>query len=135
MDCINKNPKISVIVVTYNSETVIERCVSGLYEGLHSGFIELIIVDNKSDDNFYLRQFENVNGIKLIYKDKNVGFSSGNNIGVTHANVKSDYILFLNPDVFINNLLLKNRFYKKMELKKTQMLQFLHQFYLVFQIH
>jgi GT2 family glycosyltransferase len=46
-----------------------------------------------------------------------MGFSSGNNIGVAHADKNSDYILFLNPDVFIDNKLLENIF-KKMESKE-----------------
>lgn len=116
---LKKSLKISVIVVTHNSMKFIDKCVSGLEKSLDNGFIELIIVDCKSDDSSYLDNFKNRLGIKLIRLKNNVGFSKGNNLGVSHINNKSKYILFLNPDAFVSDNLL-NKIYKKMESQEFQ---------------
>ncbi len=116
---LKNSPKISVIVVTHNSMKFIDKCVSGLERSLDNGFIELIMVDCKSDDSSYLDKFRNRRGVKLIQLNNNVGFSKGNNLGVSQINNKSKYILFLNPDAFVNDNLL-NKIYKKMESQEFQ---------------
>ena len=92
---IYRDPRISIIIVNWNTGFLLEKCLESL-RSFGDGFIKsIIVVDNNSNDqsqtcsNF----FENV---KLISLDKNYGFAKACNIGAKHC--QSDYFLFLNPD-------------------------------------
>jgi GT2 family glycosyltransferase len=92
--------KIFAIVVTYNGEQWIEKCLNSLQNSSIS--IEIIVIDNKSTDKtteIIERKFENVRLIKL---EKNLGFGQGNNIGLRMAlQEKADYVFLLNQDAWI----------------------------------
>lgn len=86
---------ISIIIVTYNSEEDIERCLDSLL-GEDATKIEIIIVDNASKDRTkeILKQYKNK--IKVVYNKKNLGYAEGNNTGFENSRCK--YIFLLNPD-------------------------------------
>ena len=101
--------KISVIIPTYNSGDFL----TGLLDSLRSqtiGFdnIEVIFVDDKSDDEKTLELLEDFNSydnVKVIYKDSNSGYpGEGRNIGVREAS--GEFVIFTdhddsyNPDAF-----------------------------------
>jgi GT2 family glycosyltransferase len=61
---------------------------------------EVIIIDNGSQETFnkkLLQDFQNLQ-INFVQLSQNIGFSSGNNLGVKHAEGK--YIITLNADAF-----------------------------------
>jgi GT2 family glycosyltransferase len=65
---------------------------------------EIIVVDNYShDDSMKMLQDDAI--IKKIYRQKNHGFASSCNLGFNHIN--SEFILFLNPDCFIEKHTIK----------------------------
>lgn len=86
---------LSVIIVSYNSNDVLEKCLKSLQKSTLENF-ETIVVDNASKDNpkDLVGKF---NGVIFIRNDENLGFSKANNIGIKIA--KGNYILFLNPDM------------------------------------
>lgn len=87
-------PKVSVIIVSYNSENFIEKCVTSVLKNINFG--ELIILDNSSTDKT-VEVLEKFSGkIKLIKSSENLGFSKGNNRGAKEAS--GEYLFFLNPD-------------------------------------
>ncbi|WP_300705006.1 glycosyltransferase [Bacteroides sp.] len=92
--------KLSVVIVTYNSLTLLKECLSSLYKynDIYS-LLEVIIVDNKSDDFLELNSFvtSEYSSIHIIRNDKNGGYGQGNNVGINAA--KGDIILIMNPDV------------------------------------
>ena len=70
----------------------------------------VIIVDNNSSDSIYLNcinDFFNLN-IQLIKLDDNLGFAEGNNIGYNTLKNKCEFILFLNPDAFLEKNYIKH---------------------------
>ena len=88
---------MSVIVVTFNSDQEVGRCIKEL-EHTHVS-IETIVVDNASTDG----TVERLKGLELvvpnlraIYNLQNAGLARANNQGATLAQGK--YILILNPD-------------------------------------
>ncbi|MCD5324129.1 MULTISPECIES: glycosyltransferase family 2 protein [Pontibacillus] len=89
---------ISVVIVTWNCERVITDCLKSLEQYLPNS--EVIIVDSNSQDKT-CKVIEDLKqgNIRLIKLNENVGFSKGNNIGVSYA--KNENILLLNPDTVL----------------------------------
>lgn len=87
--------KVSVIVVSFNSEDFIEKCVTSLLRNLPKNG-EIIVCDNASEDKTVekLRKFKSA--IKLIESSENLGFSKANNLAAKQA--LGEYLFFLNPD-------------------------------------
>ncbi|PXW17135.1 MULTISPECIES: glycosyltransferase family 2 protein [unclassified Chryseobacterium] len=91
---------VKIIIVNYNSEKWIDRCLSSIDQ---AGLIkDTIIIDNAStDDSLHLieRSFPQVELIKL---SSNLGFGQANNIGIKKAyDQGSDYVFLMNQDVYI----------------------------------
>jgi len=79
-----------VVIVTYNSAGVIERCLDSC------GSLRVVVVDNASQDN--TREIvERRGAVKLIRNLTNRGFADAVNRGV--AELDNGLILVLNPDV------------------------------------
>lgn len=93
--------KVSVVIVTYNSEKHIFDCLSALYKYNDIGdFLEVIIVDNCSNDFLSLQQklLEKYNSrLRIISNTKNGGYGQGNNVGIKFAT--APIIMIMNPDV------------------------------------
>lgn len=94
-----RNPKISIIIVTYNSEKVIMQCINSILTQKYDNY-EVIIIDGGSKDRT-VELVKKIKGVRLINIKKNMGFSKLNNIGVKSA--KGEYLLFLNPDTEITD--------------------------------
>lgn len=94
----DRSPKVSIIIVTYNSAKDIQNCINSVLEQAFESF-EIIIVDNASVDNTVNLVQEKYPNLRLIRNQENVGFGGGNNIGVKLA--KGDIIVFLNPDTIV----------------------------------
>ena len=96
-----KSPIVSIIIVSYNTASLTEQCVTHALAstGFKLGQIEIIVVDNNSTDNTPDILAKKYPSIKIIRNNKNLGFGAGNNLGVAHAS--SEYILLLNTDAFL----------------------------------
>lgn len=97
---------VAVIIVTYNSEKFLTKCLDALSGQLNAGD-QLIIVDSASQDTDYLKKAEKAAqsySLELILCKDNVGFCKGNNIGYAHVRPDVDFVLFLNPDLFLTPL-------------------------------
>lgn len=89
------SPLVSVIVVTLNAKDLLKQCLDSLSKQTYPN-IEIILVDNGSDENLAAwaeTQYPESRGIRL---DTNTGFAGGNNVGIRAA--KGDYIALLNND-------------------------------------
>jgi N-acetylglucosaminyl-diphospho-decaprenol L-rhamnosyltransferase len=89
------SPSIVAVVVTYNSELVIEPCVRALL----AQSVRTIVVDNNSQDNGAKKARQL--GATVIKLGENVGFGAANNIGARAA--AAPWVLFINPDAVIAN--------------------------------
>lgn len=95
------NNKIYIILLNYNSADDTIECIESIRENETKLNYEIVVVDNKSQDNS-IQKLEKINNIKLIKSDENNGFASGNNIGIKYAIENgAQYILLLNNDTII----------------------------------
>lgn len=97
-----KNPKVSVIIPSYNYESLIKDAIDSVLCQTFKDF-ELIIVDDGSSDNSinviveYVKKYDNV----FLYTHENNlnnGLSKTIQLGLTHA--KGEYVAFLECDDF-----------------------------------
>ena len=86
---------LTIIIVTFNSSQIIEKCLSHLNLAKYNA----IIVDNASSDNTTQIIETKFPQIKLIKNPKNSGYGRANNIALRL--VETDFALILNPDAFI----------------------------------
>lgn len=91
--------KLSIILVSYNTQQLIEDCLNSLIKHIDISEIELIVVDNNSSDKTVDMIGEKFTNVMLIKNDQNLGFSKANNIGINHS--KGEHILLLNTDTII----------------------------------
>lgn len=91
-------PKVSCIIVNWNGEQFLERCLVALMAQTVPPH-EIILVDNASSDGSVAiaRRFPSV---RLVAQDQNLGFARGNNLAVEMASPQSDWIALINPDAF-----------------------------------
>ena len=85
---------LSVIIVSFNSEHIINRCISSIDKE-----IEIIVVDNSKNKKFKNDIENKFKNVKCILSDKNIGMGAGNNLGL--KNINKDFALILNPDVIL----------------------------------
>jgi len=99
-----KKPKVSIVILTYNSIFELPRCLSSIKDYTHTPY-EVIIVDNASTDG--TREYLQHTSLdaQVILNDENEGFSKGCNRGIKAA--KGEYVLLLNPDTVVTKNWLK----------------------------
>ncbi|MEM6812610.1 MAG: glycosyltransferase family 2 protein [Pseudomonadota bacterium] len=89
-------PDVSVVIPTYNRIKMLEDALSSLYAQTYSGTVEIIVVDDNSQDNTSKSIRENHTDIHLITLTENSGPSAARNRGIKVA--KGRYIAFLDSD-------------------------------------
>ena len=95
------NPLISIIITTYNSERYIESCIKSIIDQRYTlkSLFEIIVIDNSSTDSTVNIIRNNFPQVLLIDNDKNPGYGSANNLGVSLA--KGEYLIIINPDTVV----------------------------------
>ncbi|MBN2410947.1 glycosyltransferase family 2 protein [candidate division KSB1 bacterium] len=100
--------RITVIIVTFNNIGFIVDCLRSLSRALHGNPAQVLIIDNHSTDGTaeYLNRKElsaefEFSGLNVILNNKNAGFTYAVNQGLRQS--QGDYILLLNPDVFLQS--------------------------------
>lgn len=92
--------RVAIIILSWNSKHIIDSCLQGLlkYESC-----KIYIVDNGSVDGSVDYIFSKYPNVKLICLPTNVGFGSGNNVGIKQA-IQDGYDAFflLNNDTIID---------------------------------
>ncbi len=89
-------PLVSVIIVSYNSQSWLEECLDSLAKQTYQP-LEIILVDNHSNDNTVAWITTNHPEIQLIQSSITVSLAQAINAGVEAA--LGTYFLILNPDV------------------------------------
>jgi GT2 family glycosyltransferase len=92
-------PRLSIIIVSYNSRDDLEGCLQSLTTGPPGIDHEIVVVDNMSTDGTpdYVRT--RWPGIRLIDAGGNAGFARANNIGIRQT--FGELVLLLNPDTVV----------------------------------
>ncbi len=91
-------PWLSIITVTFNSSSVIEKLLSSIPKKERDE-VQTIVVDNNSSDNSY-ELAQNL-ADQVIKLDVNLGFGTACNRGASRA--KTNYLFFVNPDCVLES--------------------------------
>jgi GT2 family glycosyltransferase len=89
--------EISIVLVTYNSETIIKNF---LLQNQLQDHKNIIVVDNASRDETVSLIKKIRSDVLVIQSKQNIGFGSAVNLGL--ASNKSEYALVINPDTFLS---------------------------------
>jgi len=90
---------LGVVIVNYNSNDFLRRCLKELFQNTTLDSLEVVVVDNASDDRDFSQLKAAQGPLSVILNDRNVGFAAACNQGLRclHA----DYYLLLNPDCIV----------------------------------
>ena len=97
-------PLVSVIIPTHNQRELLSTCIEGVLRQTTYKNIEIIVVDNRSDDPStveYLAHLSREPRVSVIRDDGEFHFSRINNHAVSYA--KGDLVCFLNNDIQISS--------------------------------
>ena len=92
-------PELSIVIVNYNTREPLRRCLTSIAAQSAGLAVEVIVVDNGSQDGSVTMVREHFPEVKLIVPGYNTWFTGGNNLGINQA--KGEYVLILNPDTVI----------------------------------
>jgi len=91
------NPDLSIIIVCHKGWARLRKCLESLEKFTGNRFTtEVIVVDNRSDDETIKNIEVRFATFNFVYNKVNGGFGNGCNLGAVKA--LGEYLLFLNPD-------------------------------------
>jgi N-acetylglucosaminyl-diphospho-decaprenol L-rhamnosyltransferase len=89
--------RVSAVIVSFNTAPLLERAIQSLVSSAPSvNGLEIIVVDNASEDGSPLMVREKFPDVRLVRLTRNVGFAAGTNMGLRMA--RGEQLLLLNPD-------------------------------------
>jgi len=91
-------PRLSIIIVTFNSRGEIDACLRSLMDGIQIDR-EIVVVDNGSTDGTAAHLRERWPGVRLVALGANLGFARATNVGIQHT--FGALVLLLNPDTTV----------------------------------
>ena len=95
-----KYKKITIVILTYNSEKDIFDCLQTVYQYNDIGDdLEVIVVDNNSlgVDKMFSNIAQIYPNVILVKNSTNAGYGAGNNVGIKIAS--APIVMIMNPDV------------------------------------
>ena len=95
------SPLVSIIIANKDSGSILQQCITSIYEQNAYENFEVLIVENNSTDQATFELYESLQeqheNLRVVtYEQSGFNYSAINNWGVTQAN--GDYLLFLNND-------------------------------------
>ena len=94
--------KVLVIIVSYNFEPWIDRCLGSLRLSQYP--VDIVVIDNGSKDQTVQRIQKDFPEIHLLPQNENLGFGRANNIGMQIALAEGyDFVFLLNQDAWVDS--------------------------------
>jgi len=94
-----KEPLVSIIILNYNAGKLLKNCVKSIFDSDYKN-LEVIVVDNISNDNSHHLCKKEFQQIRLIENKENLGYCEGNNVGIREAN--GEFLVIINPDTEVS---------------------------------
>jgi GT2 family glycosyltransferase len=91
---------ISVIIVSWNARDYLRNCLISIRKTCESCVLEVIVVDNASNDGSPEMVKEEFPEVNLIHAGENLGFARANNLAMKSSN--GAYFALVNSDVIIH---------------------------------
>jgi GT2 family glycosyltransferase len=93
---------VGVVILNWNRMDDTLECVDSIYRSSYTD-LDVIVVDNGSDDGTVTALQDQFQGICIIKNEKNIGYAEGNNRGIKAAIKQNvNYILVLNNDTLVD---------------------------------
>jgi GT2 family glycosyltransferase len=92
-------PRLSIVIVTFNSAAEIDACLSSLSAHASTIDLETIVVDNASSDGTGAAVGQRWPAVRVFDAGGNLGFARASNLGIRQTS--GDLILLLNPDTLV----------------------------------
>jgi len=96
---------LSIIIVNWNTRQLLGRCLSSLAQSSDGMQLEVIVVDNNSEDDSVEYVAQHFSEVQIIRNNCNRGFAAASNQGIAIARGRN--ILFLNSDTIVHKGALK----------------------------
>lgn len=96
---------VSIVIVNWNGEKYLKKCIESLLKQSYSN-IEIIIIDNDSSDDSVDIINNNFKDKLKLFLNKNTGYAGGSNKGIELS--KGEFIVIANPDVVFEKNYIKN---------------------------
>jgi GT2 family glycosyltransferase len=90
---------LSVVIVNWNARELLLKCLTSVYETIHTLRFEVWLVDNASTDGSVTAAEERFPKIRVIQNSRNLGFAAANNQALRQ--IKGRYALLINTDVVV----------------------------------
>jgi len=103
------NRTAAIIIVNHNTGTILKECINSVLQYEDKDNLEIIIIDNYSNDNSRLiisELTQKHNFISSIFTDSIISFSAANNLGIVKSG--SEFVLIMNPDIIFTEPLLES---------------------------
>jgi GT2 family glycosyltransferase len=95
----NTNPLVSILILNWNGEQHIHKCLDYLFKQSY-GNTEIIIIDNNSNDGSIEKIISKFQNLVIIRNKENFGYAFGMNQGICAAS--GEFIIPLNQDVCLH---------------------------------
>jgi len=99
MNSDNSTPKVSVVILNYNTSGLLELLIPFVQASIYQNF-EIVVIDNASSDDSVQMLAEKFVDVKVIVHEENLGFAEGYNRGL--AQLETPYWILLNSDVEVD---------------------------------
>ncbi len=90
-------PELDIIIVNWNTEDHLRRCLESLKQPLYEGRVKVTVVDNASADGSVQMVQAEFPWVELIASETNLGFGRANNLALKQAD--GEFALLLNSDI------------------------------------
>ena len=97
----NYQEKLTVIIVAFHSNAIIESLINQLDQS-----IKILIIENSNDLKLKSKLEEQYSNVEVIIPDKNIGVGAAINIGL--KNTKTKYSLQISADVLIDKNMIQS---------------------------
>lgn len=102
-----KSPLVSIVLPTYNVAKYLPRCLESVSALTYDNFEVIVIIDGATDGSFEIaKDFCSKDNRFQVYWQENTGSGPARNAGLARAN--GDFVMFVDPDDWIESDLLEN---------------------------
>lgn len=99
--------KVLAIIVSYNFERWIDRCLPTLLVSEEP--VDILVIDNCSTDDTVERIKRMYPSVRLLVNEHNLGFGKANNIGLSLAiDEHYEYVFLINQDAWVSRVSIGN---------------------------
>jgi len=104
------NPKISIVIVTYNSIKYLPGFIDSIFDQSYykknNSIPDICVIDNASDDDTVNFIKDNFPTVKLLRNMRNIGLAKAWNHGIKMTS--GQFILIMNPDLMLDPSCIEN---------------------------